>query len=176
MNKATPTDYGPACGKSVSAKTLLHLLHLITDIPWEWHDCDKKVLGVEGTWQLMPATPQDECLFWYWHLACSRQWFDNPHEAVTNLLSAWFKYAETNRVLKRCDDLWKTIGGDEVYVSSGEPLVCWSEGMLVAACGKVFHDDDEQTPTDDDGCITCRCKICSELKALYVLAGIQSAP
>lgn len=84
--------------------------------------------------------------------------------------------AKIDRLLKRCDDLWKTIGGDEAYDACGSPIVYWTDGMFVAACGKVFDDDDEQTPTDDDGCITCRCKICSELKALYVMAGIQSAP
>gem|GEM_PF-6299067 len=71
---------------------LLDILRCVTGLPWEWYWGDKKMLGVEGTWQLMPLKPKDEGDFWWWHLKHSRQWFDSKHEATTALLTAWFSY------------------------------------------------------------------------------------
>jgi hypothetical protein len=87
--RGTGRDILPTLGK---VDALLGILRRVTGIQWEWYWGDKKLLGVEGTWQLMLLNSKDEGDFWWWHLEHSRQWFDSKHEATTALLTSWFSY------------------------------------------------------------------------------------
>ena len=77
---------------TVSSKRMLDILFKITGIPWDWYWGDPECLPIEGKWQLMPNTPNDEGEFWDFHLWKRRQWFNSKYEAFAYLLESWFIY------------------------------------------------------------------------------------
>ena len=78
---------------------------------------------------------------------------------------------EYQRLMRKCDPLWKDRDGYEELLTTGETRLYITEGAWIHPCGRTYDEDRGNEPRKPRGRFKCSCSLCKELRAFVKQSG-----